>query len=138
MRSTTRLPFALVAALFAGASAGAAPQPNFPAKALDPKANAAEIYEGKSADGLLYLWRAPKHYDASKGVGVTFILHGSGSNRGWGFANHSKESFRLDDLVISPDGTSSNGEFMGDPKDAKRLHALLEEVKKAFKVRGVY
>ncbi len=113
-----------------------------PAKALDPKASSDTIYEGKSADGLVYFWRGPKHYDAAKGVGLTVILHGSNLTRGWGFANHGKDTFRPDDLVLSPDGTTSNGKggfnFLGEPKDAKRVHALLEEVKKAFKVRATY
>ena len=112
------------------------------AKALDPKAGGEKLYEAKSADGLVYFWRGPKHYDAAKGVGLTVILHGSGGTHQWGFANIDKATFRPDDVVISPDGTTpgANGTFlfMGEPKDAKRLHALLEEVKKAFKVRGTY
>jgi pimeloyl-ACP methyl ester carboxylesterase len=107
-------------------------------KALDPKSGGGEVYEAKSADGLVFWWRAPKRYDAAKGCGVTLILHGSGLNHQWGFANHDKATFRPDDLVLSPDGTSTNGEFMGEPKDAKRLHGFLEEVKKAFKVRATF
>src|SRR5687767_11214259 len=76
-----------------------------PKKALDPKAGGGTVYEGKTADGLLYLWRGPSGYDAKVGVDVTFILHGNGLDRRWGFLNHSKDSFRPDDLVISPDGT---------------------------------
>jgi predicted esterase len=113
-----------------------------PKRALDPKAPSSTVFEGKSADGLVYLWRGPKKYDPEKGVGLTLILHGSNLTRGWGFANHGKDTFRPDDLVISPDGTTSNGKggfnFLGEPKDAKRLHALLEEVKKVWKVRGTY
>ena len=113
-----------------------------PVKALDPKAGGETVYESKSADGLVYWWRGPKHSDAAKGVGLTLILHGSNLSHGWGFANHDKATFRPDDLVLVPDGTTSNGKngfnFLGEPKDAKRLHALLTEVKKAFKVRGTY
>lgn len=114
-----------------------------PAKrALDPKAPAGTVFEGRSADGLAFHWRAPARYDAEKGVGLTLILHGSNLTRGWGFANHDKATFRPDDLVISPDGTTSNGQggfnFLGEPKDAKRLHALLDEVRKTFRVRATY
>lgn len=126
---------ALAAALGAARPAHAAPPPT---KALDPKASGGEVYEATSADGLRYLWRAPKRYDATKGCGLTVILHGSGGNRHWGFANHDKTTFRPDDLVVSPDGTSSNGEFMGDSKDAKRFHALLEELQRTFKVRATF
>ena len=111
-----------------------------PAKALDPSAPSETIYQGKSADGLVYFWRGPKQYDASKGIGLTVILHGSNLNHEWGFANHVKTTFRPDDLVVSPDGTTPNDKggfnFMGAPKDAKRVHAFLEEVKKAFKIRS--
>ncbi len=112
------------------------------AKALDPKVGGDAVFEGRSADGLAYFWRGPKRYDASKGVGLTVILHGSNLSRGWGFANHPSASFRPDDLVLCPDGTTSNGKggfnFLDDPKDVKRLHALLDEAKKAFKVRATF
>jgi predicted esterase len=111
-------------------------------KGLDPKAGGEKVLDAKSADGLVYSWRGPRHYDAAKGVGLTVILHGSNLTHGWGFANHDKATFRPDDVVISPDGTTPNGSggfnFMGEAKDAKRLHALLEEVKKSFKIRGTY
>ena len=111
-------------------------------KGIDPKAAFDAVSEGVSADGLVYAWRAPKHYDAERGVGLTLILHGSNLSHGWGFANHDKATFRPDDLVVVPDGTTSNGKggfnFLGDAKDVKRLRALLEEVKKAVKVRATY
>lgn len=122
-------------ALCAPHAARAAPPPK---QALDPKARPGEVYEATSADGLRYLWRAPKRYDATKGCGLTVLLHGSGGDRRWGFANHDKATFRPDDLVVSPDGTGSDGEFMGESKDAKRFHALLEEIKRTFKVRATF
>lgn len=113
-----------------------------PTKALDPKAGGENVYESKSADGLVFAWRGPKRYDAAKGTGLTLILHGSNLTHGWGFANHDKATFRPDDLVVVPDGTTPNGKggfnFLGEAKDAKRLHALLEEVKKAFRIRSTY
>lgn len=141
MRSP-KVPFLLVLlALSRGTRTASADAPPV-AKALDPKAASETVYEGKSADGLVYFWRGPKHYDATKGVGLTVILHGSNLHHGWGFANHDKSTFRQDDLVLSPDGTTPNGKggfnSMGEPKDAKRFHALLEEVKKAFKVRATF
>lgn len=139
----TRMRTLVIALLFtlggtaaAGRSATAEDAP--PRKALDAKAGGGVVSEGKSADGLLFLGRAPRRYDAAKGCGLTVILHGSGLDRRWGFANHDKATFRPDDLVLSPDGTSGNGEFMGAAKDAKRFHAFLEEVKKAVKVRATF
>ena len=141
MRTTAvSLVLALLACTVAERSAPADAPPA--GKALDPKAGGQSIYEGKSADGLVYFWRGPGHYDSAKGVGLTVILHGSNLDHRWGFANHDKATFRPDDLVLSPDGTTANGKggfnFMGESKDAKRLHALLEEVRKAFKVRATY
>ncbi len=96
----------------------------------------------KAKDGLIYRHRMPKSYDPDKGVGLTVILHGSNLDHRWGFANHGYKTFRPDDLVISPDGTTSNGRggfnFMGEKKDAKRLHALIDELKQTVKVNGVY
>ena len=106
-----------------------------------PKAKG-KRYAWKSKDGLAFHYRVPKGYDADKGAGLTLILHGSNMDRRWGFANHSDKTFRPDDIVVSPDGTSSNGRggfnFLGEKKDAKRLRALIEELKGIFKINGVY
>ena len=111
-------------------------------KAPDGKAGNGKIYEAKTADGVVYNWRGPKTYDPAKGVGLTVIIHGSNLTRGWGFANHSKDSFRPDDLVVSPDGTTPNGKGgfnnMDAAPDVKKFGVLLAELKKAYKVRGTY
>ena len=80
-------------------------------KQRDPTAPRAkgEVYEWKSKDGLVYRYRLPKKYDQEKGCNLTMILHGSNLDRRWGFANHSYKTFRPDDLVVSPDGTTPNG-----------------------------
>ena len=109
----------------------------------EPSAKAkGKRYQWQSKDGLVYHYRVPKKYDADKGAGLTLILHGSNLDRRWGFANHSDKTFRPDDIVVSPDGTTSNGRggfnFLGQKKDAKRLHALIQELKAVFKVNGVY
>jgi predicted esterase len=111
-------------------------------KAPDGKAGNGKLYEAKTADGLVYNWRGPKAYDPEKGVGLTVIIHGSNLGRGWGFANHGKDSFRPDDLVVSPDGTTPNGKGgfnnMDSPADVKKFGVLLAELKKAYNVRGTY
>jgi poly(3-hydroxybutyrate) depolymerase len=106
-----------------------------------PKAKG-KLCEWKSKDGLEYVYFVPKGYDEGKGANLTFILHGSNLGRGWGFSNHRPGEFREDDVVVSPDGTTSNGRggfnFLGEPKDAQRFRALLEELKQAFKVNCVF
>src|SRR5262245_20477875 len=56
-------------------------------KAPDPKDSSKKVCEWKSRDGVAFSWRGPKKYDAAKGVGLTFILHGSNLTHAWGFAN---------------------------------------------------
>jgi poly(3-hydroxybutyrate) depolymerase len=101
-----------------------------------------KVYEWKSQDGLRYHYYLPKTYDPDAEINLTFILHGSNVDRRWGFANHSAGTFRPDDLVVSPDGTTSNGKggfnSLQGQADLKRLHALHEELKAAFKVRATY
>lgn len=118
------------------------PAADAPQKAPDPKETAKKVYEWKSADGVAFAWRGPKKYDAAQGVGLTLILHGSNLTHAWGFANHSKDAFRPDDLVVCPDGTTPNGNggfnFLDAPDDVKKFHTLVGELKKAFKIRGTY
>jgi len=120
---------------------GFAKEPDIPEKApgVDTKG---KLCSWKAADGLVYRHRVPASFDPEKPIGLTLILHGSNLDHRWGFANHSHETFRPDDIVVSPDGTTSNGNggfnFLGEAKDAKRVHALIEELKAAFPIRGVY
>jgi predicted esterase len=119
-----------------------------PARAADIPSKApgadtkGELCEWKAKDGLVYHHRLPASYDPEKGANLTLILHGSNLTHGWGFANHSAKSFRPDDIVVSPDGTTPNGNggfnFLGASKDAKRLHALVAELKEALNVRQTF
>jgi poly(3-hydroxybutyrate) depolymerase len=140
MRTAAILPSVLVAALLAtrspAVSDGDRPQ-------KDPATRAAgEVFEWKSADGLAYEYYVPKSYDPAKGANLLLILHGSNLTRHWGFANHAAGEFRPDDVVVCPDGTTSNGQsgfnFLNAAKDLQRLHALHEELKKTFKVNATY
>lgn len=130
----------VVAALLA-TSAPAASDGSHPSK--DPATRpVGEICEWKSADGLAYEYYVPKSYDPAKGANLLLVLHGSNLTRQWGFANHEAGVFRPDDVVVCPDGTTSNGQggfnFLHDAKDLQRLHALHEELKKTFKVNATY
>lgn len=110
-------------------------------KEIGPKAKG-KVFAWKSDDGLEYTYRVPRKYDPDQGANLTFILHGSNLTRYWGFANHPYKTFRPDDIVVSPDGTTPNGRggfnFMGQPKDAQRLKALHDELKKVFKINATY
>ena len=86
-----------------------APAADAPQKAPDPKDGSRKVCEWKSADGVVFAWRGPKMYDPAQGVGLTLILHGSNLSHTWGFANHNNDTFRPDDLVVCPDGTTPNG-----------------------------
>ncbi|MCE9634581.1 MAG: hypothetical protein K8T90_02660 [Planctomycetes bacterium] len=88
-------------------------------KAIDPKA-AGEVYEWTSAGGVVCSWRAPAKYDAATGVNLTLILHGSNLSHLWGFANHDAKTFRPDDFVLVPDGTTAA------PAPAKNAFNFLE------------
>jgi poly(3-hydroxybutyrate) depolymerase len=140
MRAAAILVSALVAASL-GPSAPAAPDDERPQK--DPATRpAGEVCAWKSADGLAYEYFVPKAYDPAKGANLLFILHGSNLNRHWGFWNHAAGEFRPDDVVVCPDGTTSNGQggfnFLQNAKDLQRLHALHDELKKAFKVNATF
>ena len=110
-------------------------------KEIGPKAKG-KLYEWKSDDGLAYRYFVPKDYDPKKGANLTFILHGSNLSRTWGFANHPAGKFRPHDIVVSPDGTTANGRggfnLLGKPADAKRLHALQQELKGIFKIKATF
>ena len=122
-------------------AAGAASAKDVPEKEPGPKAKG-KLHQWTSRDGITCHYRIPKDYDPEKGAAVTYILHGSNLTHGWGFANHDWKSFRPDDIVISPDGTTSNGQggfnSLGRREDAKRFHDFHEEIKARLNVTAVY
>lgn len=100
-----------------------------------------EVLAWKTKDGLEYHYRLPREGRDQKPWTMTVILHGSNLDKRWGFANHSWKEFRPYDLVVSPDGTTPNGNggfnSLGEAKDVKRVEALIEEIKKALPVERV-
>jgi len=115
--------------------------PDVKLKEPSPK-RGGDLLEWKSADGLVYQYRVPRKYDPEAGANLVVILHGSNLDRRWGFANHSSKDFRPDDIVVCPDGTTPNGNggfnFLDQEKDLKRVHALLAEWKRAFRIRATF
>ena len=145
-----RLPLSLLLTLAALALL-AAPAPSSPiadpqskeppSKEPGPKAKG-KLYRWESGDGLAYEYRIPKDYDPEAGANLTFVLHGSNLSRRWTFWNHDVATFRPDDIVVSPDGTTPNGQggfnFLQGKKDLERLHALHAELKETFNVTATY
>ena len=130
-----RIAIALLALVLVASAAG--PKRKQPG----PKSRG-KVYEWTAKNGTVFFYYVPKGYDHAKGANLTFILHGSIGNRGWGFANCPAGKFRADDIVVSPDGTTANGRggfnSLGQPGDAQRFHELVRELKGAFKVRATF
>lgn len=112
-----------------------------PEKEPDAKATG-RLYTWKAADGLAYDWYLPKSYDPEKGVTLTFVLHGSNGWKGWGFSMHPPGEFRPEDFVVSPEGTTPNGQggfnFLQAQNDLDRLYALHTELKAKIRVNATY
>jgi predicted esterase len=112
-----------------------------PEREPGPKATG-KIYTWKAEDGLAYDFYLPKSYDPEKGITLTLILHGSNGWKGWGFGMHAAGEFRPDDFVVSPEGTTPNGNggfnSLQSGKDLKRFHALHQQLKKLVKVNATY
>lgn len=112
-----------------------------PSRPPGPKSTGKK-YSAKAENGLAYHYFLPKSYDPEKGITMTLILHGSNGSRWWGFNMHPAGEFRPDDFVVSPDGTTSNGQ--GDfnslqrSDDLKRFHELVLELKKLVKVNATF
>ena len=110
-------------------------------RAPGPKTTGA-VFQWQSKGGVAYRYRIPKKYDATKGANLVVILHGSNLDRRWGFANHSAKKFRPGDIVLCPDGTTSNKNggfnFLNARNDVKQVHALLDEWKAAFKINATF
>jgi predicted esterase len=101
-----------------------------------------KLYSAKAENGLAYHYFLPKSYDPAKGITMTLILHGSNGSRWWGFNMHAAGEFRPDDFVVSPDGTTSNGQggfnSLQRSEDLQRFHEFVLEMKKLVKVNATF
>ena len=106
------------------------------------EATKGKVFEWTSGKGIDYQFIIPRSYDAKKGTNLTFILHGSNLSRTWGFANHTAGEFRPDDIVVVPDGTTSNSNggfnFLGKDADVARFEGLHNEIKDFFKINSTF
>lgn len=136
--SRTRASLVAFALLVCGSLANAA---ELERRAPDAKAKAHEVFAWTAKNGLRYAWVVPPGYDGKAKRNLTVILHGSGRNYGWGFANNPPAVFRPADIVVSVDGTSPDGDaraFLDGPKDVAAFDEFLTEMRASFAVDRVY
>jgi predicted esterase len=106
-----------------------------------PDAPAHKWFQSTSKAGLNYAWHVPKDYDGKTPRNLTLILHGTGLDWQWGPANNPVDVFRPDDIVVSVDGTSPNGDsrlFLDQKKDFDAFADFVGEMKTAFAVSGIF
>ena len=100
-----------------------------------------KVHSWKGATGA-YEYTIPKSYDHRKGATLTVMLHGSNLTRTWAFANFKAGTFRKDDILVAPDGTTSNGQggfnFLVEKDDAKQVADLIRDLKKRLTINRVY
>jgi len=117
-----------------------------PPRELEKRAPSADApqqqyFAWTSQGGLGYAWRLPRDYKPERPVHLTLICHGTGLDHRWGPANHPAKVFRPNDIVVSVDGPTPADKsrlFMGEPDDAKAIHAFLEEMRSLFAVDSVF
>jgi len=127
----------IVAAVLAHAASFDDPERRAP----DPKARAHALYAWTSEGGLRYTWCLPEGYDPAQPRNLTVICHGTGLDYRWGTLNNLPGVFRPDDVVVSVDGPTPDGQarlFLGEPKDAQAMRAFLGEMRKQFAVDRVF
>lgn len=136
---------ALVAAVVVGCiSSVAASAPNvedWERRAPSPDAPAHEVFTWTSQGELRFAWCLPKGYDAKQPRNLTVILHGTGLDYRWGFWNNKPGHFRPDDIVVSVDGPTPDGEarlFLGDDKNAKAFREFLKELRASFSIDRIF
>ena len=93
------------------------------------------------AGDLRYSWVLPKGYDGKAPRNLSVILHGTGLDYRWGHWNNKPGIFRPNDIVVSVDGTSPDGQtrlFLGEPKDADLFKKFLDELRQTFAVDRIF
>jgi len=112
-----------------------------PEKEPGPKSTG-KIYTWTATNGMQYEYYIPKEYDAEVVANLTLVLHGSNLDRRWGFANHQAGTFRKDDIVVCPDGTTSNGNggfnSMQSSGELQRMHELHAELLETFNIKATF
>lgn len=94
-----------------------------------------------SKQGLRFVWWMPPDAGSKPPRAITVILHGRGFDYRWGWKNHSPDTFRPEDIVLSVDGTSPDGEhrwFASEKADADAFQAFLFEMTRLLSVERVF
>ncbi|MCU0865447.1 MAG: alpha/beta fold hydrolase [Planctomycetes bacterium] len=107
------------------------------------KAPRGKVLEWKSAQGKTYWYRLPKEIEPKVPPDLVLMLHGTGLDHRWSFANYPVAGeFRKRDIVVSPDGvTPGHGEtfnFVQGPKDGEQIVGLIRDFKQRFPIGRVY
>lgn len=132
-------PLAIVCAL---AASLVVPADDPPERAPAADAPALTVFRSTAKAGALrYTWVVPKGYDDGAPRDVTVILHGTGLDYRWGHWNNKPGILRPDDVVVSVDGTSPDGNarlFLGEPEDAELFAEFLAELRATFAVERIF
>jgi predicted esterase len=111
-----------------------------PGKPPNPFAPPHTAFGWNSKNDLRFVWWLPECYEPRTPRTMTVILHGRGFDYRWGWKNYPASTFRTDDIVLSVDGTSPDGEhrwFAPEKKDAEAFQAFLFEMTHTFAVERV-
>lgn len=122
-------------------SVAAGQKEDLPGKPPDPLASAHKAFGWKSKGDLRFVWWLPKDYEPKSPRNMTVILHGTGLDYRWGLWNNKPGVFRPDDIVISVDGTTPDGQnrvFMGEKKDSDAFAKFLAEMRGTFSVDRIF
>ena len=107
----------------------------------EASAPALEPFAWTSKKGLRFVWWLPKDYDAKKPREMTVICHGTGLDYRWGLWNNKPGIMRPDDIVVSVDGPTPDGQsrlFLGEKKDADAFDAFLAEMRASFAIDRIF
>lgn len=127
----------LIAASLLSAHGRAQELPGKPPDALAPAHTA---FGWNSKNDLRFVWWLPKDFEPKTPRTMTVILHGRGFDYRWGWKNHPADMFRTNDVVLSVDGTSPDGDhrwFSPEKKDADAFQAFLVEMMHTFGVERI-
>ena len=111
---------------------------------VEPSANAprGKVLEWKSAQARPYWYRLPKAIAAKDPPDLLLMLHGTGLDHRWSFANYPVTAgFRPRDIVVSPDGLTPGGttfNFVQGKKDGEQIVGLIADFKRRFPIGRVY
>ena len=102
-----------------------------------------EVLEWKTPEGRPYWYRLPKKIDARQPPDLLVMLHGTGLDHRWSFANYRpQDGWRRDDIVVSPDGLTPGGgdtfNFVQGDQDGDQIVGLIQTFRDRFPVGRVW